>query len=63
MKVRILTGSQDSSVDILRDRDLKTEIRFPGVASGFPLLHSFHTGFETHPASYPVGTRVKAAGT
>jgi hypothetical protein len=39
----------------------------PGFDSGqgqevFLLLHSVETGFRAHAASYPVGTRAKAAG-
>jgi hypothetical protein len=31
-------------------------IRIPAEARDFSLLHSIHTGIESHTASYPMGT-------
>jgi hypothetical protein len=57
--------SRDSSVGIalgygLDDRG--SRIRFPAGAGNFSLHHRVQNGSETHPASYPVGTRVSFPG-
>jgi hypothetical protein len=63
--------SRDSSVGMaleygLDDRD--SRVRFSAGAGNFSLHHRVQNGSRTHPASYPMGTRVsfpggKAAGT
>jgi hypothetical protein len=52
--------SRDSSVGIalgygLYDRGYG--VRFPEKAGNFSLHHRVQNGSETHPASYPMGTR------
>jgi hypothetical protein len=36
----------------------ETGVRFPADAKKYSLLHSIRTGTVTHPAYYPMGTRV-----
>jgi hypothetical protein len=52
--------SCDSSVDIALGYGLDDEgprVRFPALAGKFSLHHRVQNGSESHPASYPMGTR------
>jgi hypothetical protein len=60
-----LFKSRDSSVGIVLGYELGdwgSRVRFPAGAGNFSLHHRLQNGSGTHPASYPMGTRVSFSG-
>jgi hypothetical protein len=52
--------SRDSSVGMAQSYGLDDRgsgVRFPAGAGNFSLNHRVQNGSETHPVSYPMGTR------